>query len=74
MSYICSPKGEMLEWLKRRVWKARDRPKRFRSSNLLLSAFSRALIVTIKQSGLLSCTSETMAVPFCGCFLKKCYL
>ena len=36
--YICNPQGEMLEWLKRRVWKARDRPKRFRSSNLLLSA------------------------------------
>ena len=33
----------MLEWLKRRVWKARDRPKRFQGSNPCLSAkvFSR---------------------------------
>ena len=36
--YLQSLKGEMLEWLKRHAWKACDRHKRFRSSNLLLSA------------------------------------
>ena len=32
------PFGEMLEWLKRHVWKACDRPKRFQGSNPCLSA------------------------------------
>ena len=32
----------MLEWLKRHAWKACDRHKRFRSSNLLLSALCKA--------------------------------
>ncbi len=31
-------KGKMLEWLKRHVWKACDRPKRFQGSNPCLSA------------------------------------
>lgn len=30
--------GKMLEWLKRHVWKACDRPKRFQGSNPCLSA------------------------------------
>ena len=34
-------KGEVLEWLKRRVWKARDLPKGFAGSNPALSAESR---------------------------------
>ena len=36
--YLCTPIGEMLEWLKRHAWKACNRPKRFRGSNPRLSA------------------------------------
>ncbi len=36
--YICTLNGKMLEWLKRHVWKACDRPKRFQGSNPCLSA------------------------------------
>ena len=35
--------GEMLEWLKRRAWKARIRLKRIRGSNPLLSANDRVV-------------------------------
>lgn len=35
---VFSDEGKMLEWLKRRVWKARDLPKGFAGSNPALSA------------------------------------
>ena len=37
----------MLEWLKRHVWKACDRPKRFQGSNPCLSAMKRKLILAL---------------------------
>ena len=36
-------RGEVLEWLKRRAWKARIRLKRIRGSNPLLSANDRVV-------------------------------
>lgn len=44
MYYLCTTrKGEVLEWLKRRAWKARIRLKRIRGSNPLLSAKRRRI-------------------------------
>ena len=36
--YLCTPIGEMLEWLKRHAWKACKLQKGFRGSNPRLSA------------------------------------
>ena len=42
-------RGEVLEWLKRRAWKARIRLKRIRGSNPLLSAEVKELIGSISS-------------------------
>lgn len=43
-------RGEVLEWLKRRAWKARIRLKRIRGSNPLLSAINAENQQIIKQT------------------------
>ena len=49
--YLCTPIGEMLEWLKRHAWKACNRPKRFRGSNPRLSAEDKKTSPTPSQGG-----------------------
>ena len=43
-------RGEVLEWLKRRAWKARIRLKRIRGSNPLLSAINAENQQNVKQA------------------------
>ena len=42
-NFALRTQGKMLEWLKRHVWKACDRPKRFQGSNPCLSAQCKAI-------------------------------